>query len=157
MSEHESVQEMLSLAAAGVLEAGDQRRVDQHVAACEACRRELDVWRNYARELTRLPVRATPRDLVARTCDRILARRAAAADRRWDEAVLAVLALFAWTTALVTWFLVKLVSGGLLAVIESGFLNAMVWSAGSTGVAWLTAAVAAVMLGSQRRRARRMI
>ena len=40
MSEHESIRELLSLAAAGVLAPDEQRRVELHAAVCDACRRQ---------------------------------------------------------------------------------------------------------------------
>jgi anti-sigma factor RsiW len=153
----ESVRELLSLAAAGVLDAGEQRQVDQHVAACEACRREMEGWQRYARELTRLPAPVVPAHLTERTRALMLQQRAAAADRRWDDVAMAVLALFGWTMALLSWVMVRLFANGLLSLFESGFMKILVWSAASTLLAWLTAGVAAMVLGSQRRAARRMI
>lgn len=157
MSEHESIRELLSLAAAGVLSADEQRRVEQHVAACDACRRRLEMWQSYSRELVRIPAPIAPKHLAERTCARILQQRATAAERRWDDIVLAVLVLFGWTVTLVTWILFRLFTGGLLSVVEYGFIRIVIWSGASTVFAWLTAAVAAVMLGSQRRATRRVI
>jgi len=155
--EHESIRELLSLAAAGVLSADEQRRVEQHVAACDACRRRLEMWQSYSRELVRIPAPIAPKHLAERTCARILQQRATAAERRWDDIVLAVLVLFGWTVTLVTWILFRLFTGGLLSVVEYGFIRIVIWSGASTVFAWLTAAVAAVMLGSQRRATRRVI
>jgi anti-sigma factor RsiW len=157
MSEHEAIRELLALAAAGVLEPGDQRRVDEHIATCEACRRELESWQRYARELVRLPAPVAPERLAERTRARILEQRAAVAQRRWDDVVLAVLALFAWTVALVTWVMFRLFSGGMISVFQAGFVTILIWSGATTVLAWLTAAVAAVMLGSRRRAMRRMV
>lgn len=156
MNEHESIRELLSLAAAGVLEADAHRRVEQHVATCTACRRELEAWQGYANELARLPAPVVPRDLVEKTRTRILGQRAAVADKRWDDVVLGVLALFGWTMAFTTWILVRLFSDNMLALFESGFVKILIWSGASTVFAWLTAAVVAVALGAQRRAVRRM-
>jgi anti-sigma factor RsiW len=156
MSEHAAIRELLSLAAAGVLEPDEQRRVQQHVAVCDACRRELEVWQGYSRELVRLPAAVAPKYLAERTRARILAQRAAAAERRWDDIVLAVLILLGWTVSLVAWVVFRLFSGGMLSVLESGFVTISIWLGASTVFAWLTAAVAAVMLGS-RRAVRRMV
>ena len=68
-----------------------------------------------------------------------------------------VLALFGWTIAILTWILVRLFSGGMLSVFEPGFLTILVWSGISTVFAWLTAAVAAVMVGSRLRGVRRSL
>jgi len=156
MSEHASIRELLSLAAAGVLEPDDERRVQQHVAVCDDCRRELEVWQSYSRELVRLPAPVAPKYLAERTRARILAQRAAAAERRWDDIVLVVLVLLGWTVSLVVWVMFRLFSGGMLSVVETSFVTILEWLGASTLFAWLTAAVAAVMLGS-RRVVRRMV
>ena len=157
MSEHESIRGLLSLAAAGVLKPDEQRRIEQHAAACEACRRQLELWQSYSRELVRLPAPVAPKHLAERTRARIVQQRAAVADRRWDDVVLAVLVLFGWTVTLVTWIVFRLFTGGMLSVLDYGFVRILVWSGASTAFAWVTAAVAAVMLGSRRRAVRRMI
>jgi anti-sigma factor RsiW len=156
VSDHESIRELLSLAAAGVLEPDEQRRVQQHVDVCDACRRELEVWQGYGRELVRLPAPVAPKYLAERTSARILEQRAAAAQRRWDDIVLAVLVLLGWTVSLVAWVVFRLFSGGMLSVVETSFVTILTWLGASTLFAWLTAAVAAVMLGS-RRVVRRMV
>ena len=156
MSEHASIREILSLAASGALEPDEQRRVQEHIAVCDACRRELEVWQGYSRELVRLPVPVAPKYLAERTCARVLEKRAAATERRWDDIVLVVLVLLGWTVSLVAWVVFRLFSGGMLSVVESSFVTILKWLGASTVFAWLTAAVAAVMLGS-RRRVRRMV
>ena len=156
MSDHAAIRELLSLAAAGVLEPGDERRVQQHVAVCDDCRRELEVWQGYSRELVRLPAPVAPKYLAERTRARVLAQLAAAAERRWDDIVLAVLVLLGWTVSLVAWVMFRLFSGGMLSVVETSFVTILEWLGASTLFAWLTAAVAAVMLGS-RRVVRRMV
>jgi anti-sigma factor RsiW len=156
VSEHASIRELLSLAAAGVLEPNEQRRVQQHVAVCDACRSELERWQGYSRELVRLPAPVAPKYLAERTCARILEQRAAAAERRWDDIVLGVLVLLGWTVSLVAWVVFRLFSGGMLSVVETSFVTILTWLGASTVFAWLTAAVAAVMLGG-RRSVRRMV
>ena len=150
MSEHASIRELLSLAASGALQPDEERRVQQHVAVCDACRRELEVWQGYSRELVRLPGPAAPKYLAERTCARILEQRAAASQRRWDDIVLGVLVLFGWTVSLVAWVVFRLFTGGMLSVVESSFVTILEWLGASTLFAWLTAAVAAIMLGGRR-------
>lgn len=156
MSEHASIRELLSLAAAGVLDPDEQRRVEQHATVCDACRRELELWQGYSRELVRLPAPVAPKYLADRTRALVLEKRAAAAERRWDDIVLAVLVLLGWTVSLVVWVVFRLFTGGMLSVMESSFVTILEWLGASTLFAWLTAAVAAVMLGS-RRVVRRMV
>ena len=150
MSEHASIRELLSLAAAGVLDPDEQRRVDRHATVCDACRRELELWQGYSRELVRLPAPVAPKYLADRTRALVIEKRAAATQRRWDDIVLAVLVLLGWTVSLVAWVVFRLFTGGMLSVMESSFVTILEWLGASTLFAWLTAAVAAVMLGSRR-------
>jgi anti-sigma factor RsiW len=150
VSEHAAIRELLSLAAAGVLDPDEQRRVEQHATVCDACRRELELWQGYSRELVRLPAPVAPKYLADRTRARVLEKRAAAAERRWDDIVLAVLVLLCWTVSLVAWVVFRLFNGGMSSVVESSFVTILEWLGASTLFAWLTAAVAAVMLGSRR-------
>jgi hypothetical protein len=106
--------------------------------------------------LVRLHAPVAPKYLAERTCARVLEKRAAATERRWDDIVLVVLVLLGWTVSLVAWVVFRLFSGGMLSVVESSFVTILKWLGASTVFAWLTAAVAAVMLGS-RRRVRRMV
>jgi anti-sigma factor RsiW len=156
VSEHASIRELLSLAASGALEPDEQRRVQEHIAVCDACRRELEVWQGYSRELVRLPAPVEQKSLADRTRALALEKRAAATQRGWDDIVLAVLVLLGWTVSLVAWVVFRLFTGGMLSVMESSFVTILEWLGASTLFAWLTAAVAAVMLGS-RRVVRRMV
>jgi anti-sigma factor RsiW len=157
MSEHESMRAMLALAAAGALGAEEQRRLDRHAAECPACQRELETWSGYAGALQRLPQPSLPAHLAERTRARVLQDRAAAADRRWDEMMLAGLALFAWTVGLTFWFVLRVFTGGALVIMGTNLLRLGTWSAVSTVLVWLTAAVAALALGKRRRELRRAL
>jgi anti-sigma factor RsiW len=151
MTEHESVRELLALAAAGVLTVEEQRRVEDHARACEACNRQLQAWRALSGELRRLPTPVVPPELVARTRARLFQELAAAAERRWDDAVLVFLSLFAWTVGVATWAIVRVINNGLLAVLDARFMQPMVWLTASSVLAWLTAGVVAVLVGHRRR------
>jgi hypothetical protein len=157
MTEHESIMKMLPLAAAGALDAQDQRRVDEHARDCRSCRRELEIWSGYSQGLARLPQPPVPAQLMERTRARILQERAAIADRRWDDLMMAALALFAWTVGLSFWFLLRVFSGGALIVMGMNLVRLGTWSAVSTILVWLTAAVAAFALGRRRRELRRAL
>jgi anti-sigma factor RsiW len=157
VTEHESVRELLTLAAAGVLSAEEHRRVEQHAATCDLCRRELEGWQTYSRELGRLPAPAVPAHLAERTRTRIVNARKATAEHRWSGVVLTVLALYAWTIALVSWVVWRIFTGDAMSLFETGFVRVLIWSGASTAFAWVTAAVAAVVLGFQRHAARRIL
>ena len=157
MTEHELVRELLTLAAAGVLAPDEHRRVEQHAAVCDLCRRELDSWQAYSRELGRLPAPAIPSQLAERTRNRILGHYIASVERRWDDVMMTVLALHGWTMALLAWVLWHVFRGEVTTLFDAGFVKVLIWSGLSTGFAWVTAAIAAVVLGFQRRVARRML
>ena len=150
MNEHEQLRAMLALAAAGVLEADEQSRMDDHLRDCESCRRELDRWACYAQALRYLRPPTPPERLVERTRARILAERSAAAERRSEGLLLGALAAFAWIVGVTVWFLVRLFTGGATAALEISLTQLLTWGAGSTILVWLTAAVATLMLGSRR-------
>jgi len=155
MSEHEASKELLVLASAGVLDAQEQRRLDEHVRECEVCRRELEIWSAYSQGLRQIPQPVVPAHLMERTRARIGQERATAADRRWDELMLAALALFAWTVGLTSWFVLKIFTGGALVIMGANLVRFGTFSAISTVMVWLTAAVAAMLLGKRRRELRR--
>lgn len=157
MSEHESIRELLALAAAGVLSTEEERRVRNHASACEQCAADLQAWGRLSQALERMPVPQGPPGLAERTCSRVLDELAAAAERRWDDAVLAFLTLFAWTVGLAGWAVVRLFNRGLLVVFDQEFTLTFTWLAGSTVLVWLTAGVAAVMLSHRRQGARRSL
>lgn len=156
MSEHESIAKMLALAAAGALDAAEQRRLEEHARECPACRRELEIWSVYSTGLGRLPQPSIPAQLMERTRARIWQERAATADRRWNELMLAALAMFAWTVGLTFWFLARVLTGGALVIMGTNLVRLGTWSAASTVLVWLTAAVAAMVLGKRRRELRRL-
>jgi anti-sigma factor RsiW len=157
MSEHESMKELLPLAACGALDAQEQRRLEEHARECAECRRELEVWGVYAEGLRQLPQPPLPANLMERTRARVGQERATAADRRWDELMLGALALFAWTVGLTFWFVLSIFTGGALVIMGANLVRFGTWSAVSTVLVWLTAAVAALALGKRRREFRRAI
>ena len=157
MTEHESIRELLPLAVAGALEADEQRRLDAHVRECPECARDLEVWSAYAQAMRRLPQPAVPPQLTERTRARIWRERAAAADRMWNDFTLVALALFAWTVGLTFWFLLRVFTGGALVFMGANLVRIGAWSAISTILVWLTAAVAALALGKRRRQLRSVL
>ena len=161
MSEHEfnhsDAAELLALAAAGALDIRERRQLEEHARECQECRREMEIWNGYSQGLRQLPQPPIPVQLLERTRTRLVAERAAAADRRWDELMLGALALFAWTVGLTFWFVARIVTGGELVVMGANLVRFGTWSAGSTVLVWLTAAVAAIALGRRRRELRRAL
>ena len=164
MTDHESnttacrsIVAWLPLAAAGALEIEEQRRLREHARACPACRRELEIWSGYSQALGRLPQPPLPAQLMERTRALLIKEYAAAADRRWDALMLGALALFAWTVGLTFWFVARIITGGELVVMGANLVRFGTWTAGSTVLVWLTAAVAALALGRRRNELRRAL
>jgi predicted anti-sigma-YlaC factor YlaD len=154
---HSDAVELLALAAAGALDAPQQRRLEEHARECSACRRQLEIWNSYSQGLRNLPQPPVPTQLMERTRARLLNERATTADRRWDALMLGALALFAWTVGLTFWFVARIVTGGELMIMGANLVRFGTWSAGSTVLVWLTAAVAALALGKRRRELRRVL
>jgi anti-sigma factor RsiW len=147
MTEHESIQAMLALTAADALDPGELRRVQQHADGCEICRRELQTWSLYAQGLPKLPQPIAPDGLMERTRARVIEQRAASAARRHENRVLAALVVFGWAASLTTWTVVRVLTGGSLYVFGANLVSGVTWSLLSTALVWMTAAVAAAMLG----------
>jgi anti-sigma factor RsiW len=140
MSEHETVRDLLPLAAAGVLDAEEQSRVEAHLNGCPVCRDELTTWNLYAGGLRELPRVEVPPYLLERTRTRILQGRAAQSEDRQSPAFLVFLALLGWSVNLAVWMLVRLL------VSEAAVLRPDVWLLLSTLFAWGTGATAAIVL-----------
>ena len=157
MSDHESMARLLPSAAAGALDPHDQRRLEEHARECPLCRRELEIWNGYAQSLSHLPQLVVPAQLMERTRTRVIQERVAAADQRWEALTLGALALFAWTLGLTFWLVARIITGGQLMVMGTNLVRFGTWSAGSTVLVWLTAAVAALALGRRRRELRRAL
>ncbi len=147
MTEHESIQAMLVLIAADALDPGELRRVQQHADVCETCRRELQTWSLYAQGLPKLPQPMVPDGLMERTRALVIEQHAASAARRHENRMLAALVVFGWAASLTTWTVVRVLTRGELYVLGANLVSGVTWSLLSTALVWMTAAVAAAMLG----------
>ena len=146
MTEHESIQAMLPLAAADALDPAELAQVQRHAESCETCRRELQTWSVYARGLSELPQPEAPVGLLERTRARVIERRkaqreASAAQRR-EVLILVALGVFGWVAGLAAWTLLRIFSGG------------VTWPLLSNVLALTTAATAVAMLGRRNEIAR---
>jgi len=149
MSTHESIRNMLPLAAAGALGPQEQLQVEAHARNCENCRTELDAWSIYAAGLRGLPQPTVPADLVARTQARILRERETAATVRWNVLTLCGLGIFSWVASVTFWALVRELSGGRLEVLGTNLVSAGPWFLVSFTVASITAAATALLIGNR--------
>jgi anti-sigma factor RsiW len=152
MTEHEKIRELLSLAAAGALDAGDDQRVAQHLRTCTACSCAHDGWREVARGLRQLPTPLAPAAMVERTRLAVRARLAAEAEGRWDRRMLAFLILFTWTLTLAGWPIYRIATQGVVGWLNLDF--GRIWFAlvSYTALTWVTGGVAAALLALRHRR-----
>ncbi len=156
-NEHNTVRELLSLAAAGALDAADQQRVEDHLRDCGDCHAEFRVWGQITGGLRDMPVPQAPAGLVARTRARMENARAARAERWWHQIILGCLVLFAWIVTLLSFPVLQMAGNGL-----AGLLNISTSRVG-TGIAlylllgWVGTGVAAGLLGLRRQSERTTI
>ena len=150
MNQHAEIRELLTLAAAGALDAAGQRRVEEHLRQCSGCRAELAAWQRLTGALEAMPTPQAPKGLVERTRRQMENRAAAHAEHRWNRTALAWLIAFAWLSTLLTWPLVQFFGGrlgGLLDLSSRGVTQ--VWI-GYAIVSWMASLVVAGLLGQRR-------
>jgi hypothetical protein len=114
-------------------------------------------WQALAVGLKRLPTPQAPALLVERTRARMVARMAALAEQRTNHWVIAFLVLFAWAVTLGTWPIVRLFSDGLLSWLDWNFNQTWFGLATYATVIWVTAGVAAAILGLRKHREGRLV
>jgi anti-sigma factor RsiW len=145
MSAH--VTELLALAAAGALGPEEAARVEEHVRECTACAAEAAEWRRLAEGLGRMPPPRPSRALVARTVEAVEERLAERLEHAWNRAALGFAVAFAWTMAVVAWVVLDLVTGALALRLGRPMGPTAAWYAAYVIAGWLTAGVAAALLG----------
>ncbi len=155
-NDHGTIRSLLALAVAGALEAEEQRRLEQHVAACPECAAELAGWQGLAGSLRRMPTPQAPAALVERTLASIEAQWVVQAERRWNQQLMVFLVLFAWTITLATWPIVRLASRGVASWLDVPYARTWTDLVFYTVLVWLTAGVAAAVLAVRQRRERRL-
>ena len=157
MKEHSEIRELLTLAAAGALDAAEQGRVQEHLRHCEACRAEFAGWSRLSGVLQELPTPQAPSGLVEQTRRAMEMRAAAQRERRAGHFRLGLLLLFAWMVTLLNWPLLQLLNGRLeqWMNVSSGRLTA-IWT-GYVLLAWMATALAAGLLGRRRQQEGRTV
>lgn len=156
MSEHDEIRGLLALAAAGALEPEEEERLARHIESCSACATEAVSWQSIAGHLRRLPTPQPSAALVQRTRVLVEARLAEEAESRWQRGVMIFVVTFAWVLTIVSWPLVRLVTGGLLELLDPRLNQTWISFAGFTTLVWLAGGTAAVLLALRQRRERRM-
>jgi anti-sigma factor RsiW len=155
MSPH--VTDLLPLAAAGALDPVEAQQVERHLRECPACAGEAAAWRLLGEGLGRLPAPKPPPALVARAVEAVERRLAERAERTWNAAALGFAVAFAWTMAAVAWLLLDLVSGELALRLERPVGPTAAWYAAYVVGGWLTAGVAAALLGRHTQQEGRIV
>ena len=154
VTEHNKIREMLPLAAADALEPNESELVIQHARTCPQCSAEIEQWQHLSRGLRQLPTPQPSPDLVQRTCARVEARVIDEREHAWNRRVMISLVLFAWALTLTSWPIVRLVSGGLLSLLDPRLNQSWLGFAGFTSLVWLTGGISAVLLARHQRRER---
>jgi anti-sigma factor RsiW len=146
MNGHEEIRDLLTLAAAGALDAAGQRRVEDHLRQCPGCRAELESWQRLTGALQDLPTPQAPMGLVERTRRRMERQAAVRREQRRRHLLLLWLTLFAWASTLMTWPLLRWLGGSLLDLEWTG-LSMKEAFFGYMVVSWMISLVAAGLLG----------
>jgi uncharacterized membrane protein len=144
---HDQIQELLALSAAGLLDAAGERAIREHARECAACAAQLEALSAISTALSSRPAPAPPPDLMLRTQARVAAELAVLAERRRSVWTAAGAALLAWILNLATWAAIRWWRPELPGLF--------VWLVLSSLTACVAAPAAAVM--AQRRRLGRSI
>ena len=156
MTEHDEIRELLSLAAAGALDATEDERISAHLRGCAACAAELASWQAIEAGLCRIPTPQAPAPLVARTIARAQMYFAEESDRRSQRKVLALVIVFSWVFVALSWPLAQLLGHGWMSLLGLGFEQGWKNFAVFTALCWIAGAVAAILLATRRDRERRI-
>jgi anti-sigma factor RsiW len=145
MSEHENISALLALAASGDISPEELRRVQEHLARCEACSIEAQDFALLAEGLRGIPTPQPRAELVARVrslAEARLLRRPSSSDSK----LIALLVGASWIAALATWPVLsagwKVISG--VSVADGGLGTALVFY---SLLGFLLACVSAVAVG----------
>jgi anti-sigma factor RsiW len=156
MSDHDEIRALLALAAAGALEPDEEDRVGRHIRSCSECANEAASWQSIAVQLRRLPTPQPSPGVVQRARVMAEARFAEEAEARWQRGMLIFVVTFAWVLTIVSWPLFRLITRGLLDLLDPRLNQTWITFAGFTTLVWLTGGTAAVLLSLRQRRERRL-
>jgi predicted anti-sigma-YlaC factor YlaD len=154
MSNCDEIRDLLALAASGALDEKAEARVGEHVRMCAVCAAELDGYQLLARGLRRLPTPQPAAIVVERARARAELRMAEETEQRSNRKVLILLIGFAWTVLIVSWPIVRLLSGGIQIWLTARLPQTWYAFAGLTGLGWIAAGAAAIFLAWNSRRER---
>lgn len=156
MNSCDEIRELLSLAASRVLDADTENRVARHASECRACAIELERWRDIARALRRVPTPQPAAGIVERARARAGIALAQQVQRRQNRNALILVTAFAWTTILVSWPVVRFLTGYLQVWFATSAAETWHVFAGIMAAGWVAGGVAAAALASHQTRERRL-
>jgi anti-sigma factor RsiW len=156
MSEHEKIREQMPLATAGALDDSEERELSGHLAKCGDCSAEFEQWRELGAGLRRMPTPQAPSAMVERVRVTLMAQVMAHAEQRANRRTMAWLVLFAWTTTLATWPILRLISHDAETWLNVSFVHTYQILIGFTVFGWMAAGIVAAVLGARHRFERRL-
>jgi anti-sigma factor RsiW len=148
MKEHNAVQELLGLAAAGVLDPGEQLRVQEHLMQCDVCREEFDDWVLLADALRALPTPQASPGLLLQTRRLVHARQLTAANNPGHLLFPGIILVFSWISVFLNYRLLRMIDISLAKWMNIS--TTAVWLA-YIGISWFAAVAAAGFLGMHLR------
>jgi len=149
MNEHNEIRDLLTLAAAGALNAEEQRRVEKHLRECPACKAEFDSWQQLTSALSKLPTPEAPAGLVERTRRQLINQAAVQKERRWNHLVMGCLILFGWALTFLSWPALQVVGDKAAQWLDIP-LTTVTWAwMVYTVAAWIATGVVAGFLGKR--------
>ena len=152
MDEHNHIRDLLTLAAAGVLSAEEQRAVEEHVLLCSECRSEFAAWSRLTGALQELPTPQAPMSLVERTRRQLEKQAVMRTECRQQRWLFVWLTVFAWAITLLTWPLFQFLGSRVSQFVD------LSWTHINSGEAWVgymflvgtIGALAVALVGKQR-------
>jgi anti-sigma factor RsiW len=143
MSGHESVRQLLALSAAGLLDAGQERLVREHVGQCARCAAKLADYAALSEGLSALPCPLPLADLLRRTNSAV----AAEVDRRQGAVFAGVASIFALVFVLLIGLTLRIVAGDTAALVW------LIWAV----ITSILGVASALVLASRRRLERSIV
>ena len=156
LNEHEKIHEQMPLATAGALDANDERELSGHLATCGDCSAEFEQWRELGAGLRRMPTPQAPSAMVERVRATLMTQVMAREEQKSNRRTMIWLVLFAWTTTLATWPVLRLISQGAETWLNVSFVHTYHILIGFTVFGWVAAGIAAGVLGARHRYDRRL-
>jgi predicted anti-sigma-YlaC factor YlaD len=153
---HDKIRGLLALAAAGALDAHEEQIVEQHVRECAACAAEQEKFSLIGGALRRLPTPQPRATVVEHARAQAQIRLAEEFEHRWNRSVIAGLVVLAWVLTAVSWPVFKLVTRGVVGLIDPGFSHTWFAFVAFTATVWIAGGAAAALLSLQNRRERRL-